>query len=135
MVDDETAQTAFGCEHCWPATPDAAWESRRALVREAELTDESHFHVMLLACRSCAQRFVSVFTETIDWADGEDPQYWTLLPITPSEVAELVQQPGVAIEGQLNGLGPERRCLRHDHPKAAAPRSLWGTGIWVGPHD
>jgi hypothetical protein len=125
----------FGCERCWPSSADTAWEARRALAREAELIDESHFHVMVLACSSCAQHFVSVFTETIDWADGEDPQYWTLLPITDAEAAELVQRGGSVTEAQLNALAPERRCLRHDYPKAAVPRTSWGTGIWVGPHD
>ena len=135
MIDDETAQTDFGCEHCWPVTPDAAWEARQALARAADLIDESHFHVMILACRSCTQRFVSVFTETIDWADGEDPQYWTLLPITASEATELVRQPGVTTETQLHALGPKRRCLQHDHPTATVPRSFWCTGISVRWHD
>jgi hypothetical protein len=97
--------------------------------------DASHFHVMILACRRCTQRFVSVFTETIDWVDGDDPQYWTLLPLTASEAAALVQHPGLVTETQLHALGPERRCLRHDHPKATTARSFWGIGISVRPHD
>ena len=135
MVDSEKARADFGCEKCWPTTPDAAWEARRALVREAELIDESHFHVMILACSNCAQRFVSAFTENIDWADGEDPQYWQILPITNTEAAELVQRKGSVTEAQLNALGPERRCLRHDYPKAAPSRSYWSTGLWVSQHD
>jgi hypothetical protein len=130
MVDNEKARVDFGCENCWPADPDAAWEARRALPLEADLIDESHFHVMILACDNCSQRFVSVFTETIDWLDGEDPQYWVLLPITNAEASELVQRKGSVIEAQLNALGPGRRCLRNDRPKTAAPRSFW-----VGPHD
>ena len=90
---------------------------------------------MILACRSCSQRFLSVFTETIDWADGEDPQYWTLLPITETEASELTQQPGSLTEAALEALGPKRRCLRHDYPKARAPSSYWGAGITVGFHD
>ena len=135
MVDNRKVRVDFGCENCWPISPDAAWEARRALVHEAELIDESHLHVMILACSSCTQRFVSVFTETIDWVDGEDPQYWMLLPITDAEASELVQRKDPVTDAQLSALGPDRRCLRHDHPKAAAPQSFWGTGIWVGPHD
>ena len=56
-----------GCERCWPSEADAAWEARRKLACAVELVDESHFHVMILACPSCEQRFLSVFTETIDW--------------------------------------------------------------------
>ena len=134
MVDDGSRQN-FGCEHCWPSTADAAWDARGALTRAQELIDESHFHVMILACARCSQRFVSVFTEMIDWEDGDDPQFWTLLPITETEAADLVQRRSSLTEASLDALGPGRRCLRHDHPKAAASRTSWGTGIYVGPHD
>lgn len=90
---------------------------------------------MLLACPACSQRFVSVFTETIDWADGEDPQYWTVMPITAVEAAGLTRLCGALTETELNALSPGRRSLRHDHPKAAAPRSFWDVGISVGWHD
>jgi hypothetical protein len=135
MVDNEKAREDFGCERCWPATPDAAWRARGGLAREADLIDEPHFHVMILACSVCPQRFVSVLTETIDWAGGDDSQYWMLLPVTDTEAAELAERRGSITEAQLNALGSERRCLRRDHPTAAAPRNSWGVGIWVGLHD
>ena len=89
---------------------------------------------MVLACPNCSQRFLSVFTETIDWVDGEDPQYWTTLPITPAESADLAKHspPG---EVDINAIGHGRRCLQHDSPKGVSPRSCWGNGILVGPHD
>ena len=132
-VADSSRENA-GFERCWPASPEAAWEARSKLQHDAELIDESHFHAMILACPSCTQRFLSVFTETIDWADGEDPQYWTLLPITESEAAGLAQQ-GIPGEAALNALGPDRRSLRRDFPKGADPRAYWSTGMRVGPHD
>ncbi len=125
----------FGCERCWPCSADAAWEARGSLTVVAELIDESHFHVMILACPTCTQRFVSVFTETIDWVDGDDPQYWTLLPITEGEATDLGQQRSCLNETKLDALGPGRRCLRLDHPKGAARHIFWGTGISVGRHD
>jgi hypothetical protein len=125
----------FGCERCWPLAADDAWQARAALIRAADLIDESHFHVMILGCPHCAQRFVSVFTETIDWEDGDDPQYWTLLPITEMESAELVQRGDSVSETMLQALGPGRRALRLDHPKAAALRIFWGTGISIRLHD
>ena len=125
----------FGCERCWPPIADAAWEARSTLTHVAELIDESHFHVMILACPRCAQRFVSVFTETVDWVDGDDPQYWTLMPITEAEAADLGRQRDSMTERTLNALGPGRRCLRLDHPKAAPRRIFWGTDISVGWHD
>jgi len=123
----------FGCEHCWPESAEAAWAARSARRIEAELIDESHFIVTIQVCSVCSQRFVSVFTETIDWVDGEDPQYRTLLPITDLECAAL-KADGVS-EARLNALGPDRRSLRHDFPKGGLARSYRGKGITVGRHD
>lgn len=125
----------FGCDRCWPADAEAAWEARRGLTRLEELIDESHFRVMILACPRCAQRYVSVFTEMIDWKDGEDPQYWALLPITEAEAEGLSQRGASLDEMSLNMLGRARRCLRRDYPKAEPPRVFWGSGVRVGPHD
>ena len=52
---------------------------------------------MVLQCRRCDQRFLSVFTETIDWQDGEDPQQWAVLPIT-NEEAVFVEPLAAACE-------------------------------------
>jgi hypothetical protein len=125
----------FGCEWCWPPSADAAWEARSALVRTGELIDESHFHVMILDCRRCSQRFLSVFTEAIDWEAGDDPQYWTLLPLTKADASDVLNQPQPLTEPKLEALGPQRRCLRRAHPKGANPTTSWGSGIIVGPHD
>jgi hypothetical protein len=125
----------FGCDRCWPADARAAWGARDGLSRLRELIDESHFIVAILACPRCAQRYVSIFTELIDWEDGNDPQYWTLLPITEAEAEGLIQQEASLNETGLNALGRERRSLQRDHPKAGPPRVFWGSGILVGPHD
>lgn len=135
MTADVDARERFGCEQCCPAEPEAAWEARRGLARVAELVDESHFHVMILACDGCGQRFVSVFTERIDWVDGDDPQHSMLLPLTPEEADGLAQAPVPLSEARLNALGPGRRCLIHDYPKGGPARTAWGAGMWVGPHD
>ena len=125
----------FGCDFCWPADASAAWAARGGLTRLKELIDESHFIVALLACPRCAQQYVSIFTEMIDWADGNDPQYWTLLPVTEAEAEGLVQQEASLVETSLNALGRDRRSLRRDHPKAGPPRVFWGSGGLVGLHD
>jgi hypothetical protein len=134
MLDDGPKQD-FGCEQCWPSTADAAWEARKGLTHVAELIDESHLHVMILACPSCAQRFISIFTEMIDWIDGDDPQYWQLLPITEAEAADLIRRRDSLTETAFNALGQGRRSLQRDFPKATEPRLFWGIGIFVGPHD
>lgn len=125
---------AFGCAVCWPADPDAAWAARRALSTRAEPVDESHFHVLLLNCPSCRQSYVSVFTETIDWADGDDPQEWTTLPVTADE-ADRLAAGEAPTEEALCALGPGRRSLRRDVPKGRPPRTFWDTGLTVGWHD
>ena len=132
---EERPREDFGCGRCWPASADAAWKARGGLRRAAELIDESHLHVMILACGHCGQRFVSVLTETIDWADGDDPQYWQLLPITETEASGLVQEGESLTEDKLDALGPDRRCLRRDYPKAGAPRVFWSAGLCAGLHD
>ena len=134
-MNDDDSQENFGCERCWPPSAEAAWECRRALTCETDIIDESHFHVMVLACPSCSQQFVSVFTETIDWADGEDPQYWAVLPITRAEAASLAERRSSVTEADLNALGPGRRCLRRDYPKGEEPSCRWSSGFFVHWHD
>jgi hypothetical protein len=128
-------QEEFGCKSCWPDDADAAWKARGGLSDAGRVVDESHFGVRILACPRCRQRFVSIFTETIDWTGGDDPQYWTLLPLTEEEAAELAAAEEEGIERKLNSLGPGRRCLERDYPKGSSPRNHWGSGILVGPHD
>ncbi len=92
MTGNNGLREDFGCGRCCPPSADAAWEARRSLTHVVKLIDDLHFHVMILACPGCNQRFLSVFTEMVDWAEGDDSQYWTLLPITGAEAADLVQQ-------------------------------------------
>lgn len=125
----------FGCERCWPGEADAAWDARRELTSVHELIDESHFHVMILECPRCAQRFLSVFTEIIDWMGGDDSQYWTLLPLTEAEACELAQQRESLSESKLHALGHGRRCLMRAWPKGAVAHTLSWTGMSIGPHD
>lgn len=124
-----------GCEHCSPASAEAAWEARAQLGHVAELVDESHYHVMVLACGACGQRFLSVFTETIDWQDGDDPQYWKLLALTPAESDALVRAGGSAGESAPEAVGGGRRCLCVDNPKGGPKTIYWTKGLSVGFHD
>lgn len=129
----ERASAEFGCGHCWPADAAAAWQARRGFRPAAVCVDESHYRVTLLHCPSCAQAFVSVFTERIDWADGDDPQRWIVLPLTAAEATALAaSETG---EEMLATLAPDRRSLCHDAPKGRAPTTAWTHGLWVDPHD
>jgi hypothetical protein len=135
VVKPDGTQSDFGCEQCSPSSAEAALESRSGMKLVAELIDESHFHVTIRACPACGQHFITIFTETIDWADGEDPQYWTRLPLTSYESADLIRRGSELTEATLNALGPGRRSLHRDHPKGEEPSSYWSTGIRVGWHD
>jgi len=89
---------------------------------------------MLLRCPSCEQSFISVFTEQIDWQDGNDPQYWTTIPLTETE-ASLVSSATPLTEEEINAIDHSRRSLHHDFPKDGKKRVAWGRGIRVGTHD
>ena len=87
------------------------------------------------SCGACAQRFLSLFTETIDWTEGEYPQAWTVMPITPAEAAALTDRAAAVTEASLGTLGRDLRTLRHEYPKDQPRRTFWGRGFVVGPHD
>lgn len=121
----------FGCPRCWPAAAEAAWEARAGLGSVAGLVDESHLIVTILACKECLQRFLSAFEEEVDWVDGDDPQYWTLLPLTNDEAASLLPPAAAPTTTELNALGSGRRSLRRDYPKGDVKRVYWATGLTV----
>src|SRR5262249_26340831 len=95
---------------------------------DSRLIDESHFTVVLRSCSQCHQRFVSVFSETIDWAGGDDPQYWAVLPITEGE-AERLSRAGEGADSELRTLAPGRRSLCFDAPKGEKEVSRWSSGL------
>jgi hypothetical protein len=76
-----------------------------------------------------------LFTERIDWIDGDDPQEWTLLPITETEAVTLSRTGSALTEADLDAIGPGRRSLCFHRPKDAEARCYWSTGVMVGPHD
>lgn len=125
----------FGCEHCWPESADAAHDDTTRLTRERELIAESHFHVMIRACPACGQRFLSVFTEMIDWVGGDDAQSWGLLPLTAAEADALIARRDALTENDLCAVAPGRRCLHYDHPTGEPARTFWGLGLDIPPHD
>jgi hypothetical protein len=130
-VAAEVPDGSFGCGQCWPPDAAAAWEARGSLTPRSSLIDDLHLGVTLVGCPTCNQQFVSVFLEFVDWADGDDPQYWTVLPLTEPEVAELAGLDRPSLIAKLNGTDRGRRCLQRDYPKGESVRLSWGTGIWI----
>lgn len=122
----------LGCTACWPSSAEAAYEALKNLKTEIELVDEPHFMLKIRSCQKCTQSFLSVFTETIDWQDGDDPQYRSVMPLSQEEVQKLTAIGGTA---GLAALPSTRQSLCHDAPKGSAARSYWSKGIVIRPHD
>lgn len=130
-MNDVQSEGPFGCARCWPSSADEALEASKALVPGQELIDTSHLGVTIRTCPNCGQRFVAVFLEHVDWQDGDDSQYWTLLPITESESVDLLAMNETAAIARLNGLPLLRRCLQRDHSKGGPETVSWGSGVWI----
>ena len=126
------AEEEFGCDICWPASAEAAYGALRKLQTVSDLTDESHFIVRVVACQSCGQRFLTVFTEMIDWEDGEDPCSRRRLPLTERQAQMLWKEPS---EELLTAIAPSRKCLAFDWPKGGAKSVRWVQGLQILPHD
>jgi hypothetical protein len=70
------------------------------------------------------------------WPD--DAQYWTVMPVTIPEAAELIKRKKANefSEEMLTVLGKDRRSLFRDWPTGKpSPRAHWASGILIGPHD
>jgi len=126
----------LGCPSCTRNSPDAVWAARAALQCIDTLVDESHYHVVLLECPVCGDRCASIFTETIDWQTGDDPQHWVLLPLTSEETEYLIGRLPTHVGPILETIGVRRRFLVRDRPSGDDARMEWRLGgLYIGPHD
>lgn len=137
MNAERTQETSLltGCERCWPESAEAAWKARSDLRERAMWIDESHFNVRGLECQHCTRRFVSVFTENIDWAHGDDTQNWMMAPVTVSEYRRLEALLASSIGAALRVVPAARRSLCRHHPSGDDARTFWTTGIDIGLQD
>ena len=82
--------------------------------------DESHLERDLLKCKECGQLYFFEFYEEIDWEDGDDPQYWTYIPVETGAEIEMLKK---ASPPKLLEYLPQ---LRRDWPKGAkSPKTYW----------
>jgi hypothetical protein len=88
-----------------------------------------------VVARACGQRFVAIFTETVDWADGQDPQEWSVLPLTSDEVSRLMAMDPASVEASLYTFGMGRRSFLWRNPKGGPETAEWSYGATVGVHD
>jgi hypothetical protein len=134
-MEFNNAELNFGCAKCWSEDAKLAYKAFGSLRIKSYLINESHYIVTIRVCNNCSQQFLSVFTETIDWVDGEDPQYRIVIPITVEESHLLAQSVDSISDGKLASIGVGRRSLRHDYPKDGKVSIYWGSGIQIRLHD
>ncbi len=119
----------FGCEECFGASAEAFWASwPKKFNQIARLVDDPHDIIRIVSCSKCGQRYVAVTTEFIDWQDGEDSIYRSILPVTVEEAERLLAQ-GENVDVRLiESLGRERRHLRTSWPKGGEQSVYWTQG-------
>lgn len=124
-----------GCEQCWPESAEWAWQARSDLRTHAVWIDESHFNVRALECTHCTRRYLSVFTESIDWVNGDDAQRWLVAPVSAHEYERAEALISSSVEAALSVVPAERRSLCRDFPSGGELRTFWSSGLRVGGHD
>ncbi|MEL6869537.1 MAG: hypothetical protein AAFO81_07030 [Pseudomonadota bacterium] len=136
MSEQQILAGRYGCDRCFPddlELLDTLWFKIPVV---AELISESHFSIKVRRCGDCRQRFVTVFAETIDWENGEDPQQCSVLPITEFEAARLLNVSSAAQAESLAGsLGSGRRSFLSYWPSNSNKGIAWATGLVIGMHD
>jgi hypothetical protein len=116
-MTSEFEQGGFGCARCYGASAEDLWERWQDFRNIAYLIDGAHDIVRIVECPDCGQRYVQVTTEFVDWQDGEDPIYRSVVPVTGEESALLLSQ-GANVDFRLiESLGSSRRHLRTSWPK------------------
>ena len=123
-----------GSEQCWSSEPSVAWRAVTSIPIQVYLIDESHYIVSIRMCPSCSQHYLQVTTETVDWKDGADPIYRTIIPIDDAERTELMSSKRLDAK-VIEGVGVGRQSLKFDWPKNQEASIYWATGVRVGVHD
>ena len=124
----------YGCEECWSSEASAAWRAVTSIPIQAYLIDESNYIVSIRVCPSCSQHYLQVTTETVDWKDGEDPIYRTIIPIDDAERTKLTSRECLDAD-VIESVGVGRQSLKFGWLKNQEPSTYWGTGVRVGVHD
>ncbi|MDO8617655.1 MAG: HD domain-containing protein [Candidatus Uhrbacteria bacterium] len=81
--------------------------------------DDGHLSRRLIKCKECGQLYFKEFYEEIDWADGDDPQYVTCIPVSDEPEAWLISKTSIM---DILRFQP---CLRSDWPKGGIKTTYW----------
>ena len=128
MSDKHTLKAESGhlCTSCMGNTDaEAAFKSLNAMTVKG-LISESHFS---------GHPFVVVFTECVDWKNGEDDQRWLALPLQEDEFAKLAKAAEKEIYGEVASL-EDRRFVSRTYPTGGELGAEWcDGGFQIGHHD
>jgi hypothetical protein len=125
----------FDCAECKADEPEKARTFIRSCPRET-LVDQSHFSLDILRCPACGGSYLAIFTELIDWANGDDSQAWLYVPITDTEALALRQAGEEGAERKLHELRLERKHLARIWPRGGAVDCYWvDQAVKMLPHD
>lgn len=80
---------------------------------------DSHESRTIVRCSECGQLYLKDFYEEVDWVDGDDPQYWTYIPVDSKEEAEVLNKKN---RFELQSVIPK---LNRDYPKGEPSRVYW----------
>src|SRR5882762_1278101 len=79
--------------HLWHKDPLTFEDYAHAhFERLQEYEDDTHLMRRLLKCQDCGQLYFYEFYEWIDWQNGNDPQYVTLVPVASAEEASKLAE-------------------------------------------
>lgn len=78
--------------HLWTSSGVKADDLKNSLKVIKTYSEDSHLMRHLKQCQQCGQLFFYEFYETIDWTDGNDPQYRTWIPVDDEPTAEQLSQ-------------------------------------------
>jgi hypothetical protein len=117
----------LGCEKCYGEDAETVLAyCIKNLETTHRINDDSHFGVSLRKCPECGQRFVSIFTEFVDWHGGDDAQYFDIVPVTPIEAKYIVATEHLVRD--LGKLGHRRRRVSSDWPTGGSKQISWKRG-------
>ena len=80
-----------GC-HLWINGDPSRDQLHKDLITIKVCEDDSHLVRKLKNCRVCGQLYFYEFYEWIDWKGGNDPQYFTWIPVQDVSVADAISK-------------------------------------------
>jgi hypothetical protein len=116
-----------GCSRCFQGDASAVWAAR-PFEHVATLVDDVHFIIHLMRCSACRQPCIKIFSEEVDFANGDDAQTWIVIPLTADESENLRTQGEAVSIKEIETLSTGRRCLVVDYPSGGEKSCWWRDG-------